>query len=185
MKTDFDQKRAEIEAELTRYDGRLYDISEAEGVLSLQLRRGVAWERSLIIALIVLLGWILMTFLDWRAYRDSRDTSRFLLDVLEQSGQAIFIYGGSFLFLVFGQSWKIDKNSGKICCGSQSVARLSSIYGLEGKKRGAKFDLFLKSRNDKPRRIGVFGFCRSENVWRQDAAQIAAFLSVPLEIPPL
>lgn len=48
-----------------------------------------------------------------------------------------------------------------------------------------KFILAFETENGKLMRMGRFAFARSEHSWRHDAAQIAAFLEVPLEIPPI
>ncbi len=173
---------SDVELDLIPFDGRLYDIKVEDGVLSLKLRRGVAWERSLILAIVVL-SWLgVAIFLSWLS---ARSASSFFSDLLRQISMALMNYGGIFLFLVTRQSWTLDRNSHKIFCGGVVIAPLTSVYALKAWRKGAKFHLALKSKNDKPRQLGSLGFCRSEHAWRQDAAQIAEFLGVPLEIPPI
>ncbi|HEX8465917.1 MAG TPA: hypothetical protein VF627_14990 [Abditibacterium sp.] len=175
---------SQIEAELTPSDGRLYDLSEENDVLSVRLRRGVAWERKLIMALIVLLwGGINFTMSAMSFFSSPRKFDS-VLQGIQQLAMFPYIYFSWCNMWVTRQSWKLDKQSGKVCCGKVPIASLNSIYGVKAWQRGAKFHIALKSKNDKPRQLGHFGFGRSERAWRDDAAQIAAFLGVPLEIAP-
>jgi len=48
---DFDQESAKEDADLYRLDGRFYDLSEENGVLLLQLRSSVIWERGFVCGL--------------------------------------------------------------------------------------------------------------------------------------
>lgn len=178
---DFDQKNTD----LYRFDGRFYDLNEADGVLTLQLRRSVVWERSLVIALVSLFCWMATVVVSYLSWNSSPNKISILLRLLYQSGMSLYLYSIWHSLLVTRQNWVLNKISGKICCGQIDIAPLYPIYEVKAWQRGAKFYLALKSKNDKPRQIGRFGFCRSEYAWRQDAAQIAHFLGVPLEIPPI
>jgi len=83
--------------------------------------------------------------------------------------------------------WKFERYNGKLRYrrNRDMTIPLPEVRLLKAWQSGATFYLSLEFAQSKALKLGHFGFCRSEHAWRQDAAQIAEFLGVPLEIPPL
>lgn len=186
---DFNQKRADRDADLYRFDGRFYDLNQENGVLILQLRHSVRWERSIISVLAALVIVALPVAFDW--------------SFKIQWPNTYFSWGGEFIFgmsltiasglaggLVIGmkenETWRFDKDAAKVHCNTLEVAAICTIRGVRAWRRGAKFYLSLELPQGKSLTLSrFFGFSRSERAWRQDAAHIAQFLEVPLQIPPV
>lgn len=160
-----DEKRAAAHLDLYRPDGRFYDLSEENGVLTLQLRRSALWERTAFSTLILLLA------------------NAFLMVLMIVGGG---VTGNSATqFFKIDRAWIFDKNVAKVRCDELEIADFSKIVGVRAWRRGSRFFIALKLRYGQTCKLGQFAFSRSERAWRQDAAQIAAFLGVPLEIPPV
>ena len=172
--------------DLYRFDGRFYDLKEADGVLTLKLRPNVIRERLKKKFFAFSLFFTSSLFVMWAVnniYPDFSGSS-----TGQGFNQAIFLLWltvGNFLDPTFEEKWFCNKNSKNFRLNRKKMANLTEICGVKAWYNRANFYLALELQNGKLIKIGRFGFCRSEHAWRQDAAQIAAFLSVPLDIPPL
>ncbi len=176
--------------DLYRLDGRLYDLSEENGVFTLQLRRSVRWERSIIAVLASVLVFGLFMASIWIDRDDLKASSADFL-----SGLAIRAYIqlwimlqiqftlGFVLAMKRGEIWKFDKNAAKVLCNATLITNFSKVRSVRAWRRGSRFFIALKLRFGQTAKLGFFGFSRSERAWRDDAAQIAEFLGVPLDIP--
>lgn len=181
---DLNSKSAAETADLYRFDGRFYDLDETDGVLTLRLRRSVIWERSVvaILTLLLAIGAFFLFVLNFERFDPNiaGTAKTFFLQML----------ASPFLFMAVWvvrcashQTWVFDRNTAKLRWNTTEFGVFSKIRTVNATRRGNRFYIALKMRNGMSAKIGHFGFCRSEHSWRQDAAQIATFLNVPLEIP--
>lgn len=203
---DFDQKRAADHLDLYRSDGRYYDLSEENGVLLLQLRRSVIWDRcaigSLAFSLLAIAFFfvpaLIFDILPGMVRRFSwTDFICFILVI-----QSLYSPCSRWLkHNLAGEVWVFDRNNGRIewktALGTELYEPrrtnwkttdgpyLSEVLSVRAWQRRAKFHLEIKMRSGLSIHLGRRGFCRSEHAWRHDAAHIAAFLGVPLDIPPV
>ncbi len=183
--SDFDLQRADRDADLYRFDGRFYDLSEAEGVLTLEMRRSVRVDRS-IMSGIITAGWIgLYLLLTWLTWNDPNFKGTVGLTISLGVTLPLQMGWGYVVLMRRGVFWKFDKSTAQVFYGAAKIADFSKIKSMRAWRRGRKFHLMLQLRFGQTVKIGRLGFSCSETAWRQDAAQIAAFLGVPLEIPPL
>lgn len=182
---DFDPKESAKNAQLYRFDGRYYDLSEKDDTLTLQLRRSVIWDRAVIswLSIVVLsmswagCGWLLI-----RQFPGLDSVDRQLIQGMTWLPIAC-IFGGLSVFMS-GETWTFDKNTGKVHWKTMEVTEICKIRGVKAYRRNhLRFQIEIQLEKGKSVKPGRFGFARSERAWRQDAAQIAQFLGVPLEIP--
>lgn len=83
------------------------------------------------------------------------------------------------------QRWVFDKTRDTARADKRELFPLSQIAAVQALKRGRDFRLSLVLRDGRRFPIGWRRFAGKERAWRQDAAQTAEFIGVPLEIPPV
>ncbi|PQV63889.1 hypothetical protein B1R32_10896 [Abditibacterium utsteinense] len=182
---DFDQTRAADNADLSRFDGRFYDLIETDNSLLLELRRSTIGKRFRLEIFSHLFLWVILLVVMWgvgNLYPDfaRSNTGFFWIQV----AMAILLVS----VIAFGtasseEKWLFNKSGAKLRLNRKHITDFSSIRCVKAWQGGTKFYLAVEMKNGKAVKIGRFGFCQSENAWRQDAARIAKFLNVPLEIP--
>ena len=189
MKTEFDLKRADRDAALYNTDGRLFDLLETGDRLEIVARPTafVLWGWTIMASIMV--GYFLVrllptaTLLAWQKYLLLGVTWTMIDHLL----QRIINRNGK----LEPKCWVADKDTGQFCADEQPIAQLDEIVAVRGQNSrwktqsgGSKrFRLSLQLRDGRQIRLGLWKFAGKEWAWRQDAAQIAAFVNVPLEIP--
>ncbi|MBW3637660.1 MAG: hypothetical protein KY445_14540 [Armatimonadetes bacterium] len=194
---NFDLKRADFDAILYNTDGRNYDLKLQDQRLEI-LARSTAFMERLGLAkapainrpparpkpLVKRIGAALCAF-------GALLVLRFVTIGTITSWQFYALVVVSFLEVWFilprlqPIRWTLDKNTGQFCADKREIARLDEIVALRAWKKGGRFLLALRLRDGREIRLGLFKLAGKEWAWRQDAAQIAQFLGVPLEIPPV
>ena len=179
---ELEQKQAAQHLDLYCADGRCYDISEEDGVLTLQLRRSVRADRSIITALITVTWLGLYALMIWMSWNDPnfRDVIAFTTSL--GIVLPLQLGWGCIALMKRGVIWKFAKGAAKVKCNDLENADISKIQGVRAWRRGRRFYIALRLPYGQTLKLGRLAFARSERAWRDDAAQIAAFLGVPLEI---
>jgi hypothetical protein len=177
------------DADLYRFDGRFYEINEEKGVLRLELRRSVIWERVCVCGLLFSALFALAISYNWSIYLYWPDLYRsseasFLVGLLANT--PFFIATNVLSPLLMKDTWKFERYNGRLRYrrNRDMTIPVPEVRLLKAWQRGFLFYLSLELAQGKALQLGRWGFSRSEYAWRQDAAQIADFLGVPLDIPP-
>lgn len=184
---DFDQKRADRDTVLYNTDGRLFDVVEANGVMEIVARPGatVLWMWTTIASVAVgyfLLYWLpIGSFLTWQKVLLLLAVCWIIESVASRSVKRRERRHGS----LEPKRWIFDPNSGEVRADSQIIARIDEVAAVRANRTLRRFRVALQLRDGRQIRLGLWKFAHREWAWRQDAAQIAAFLGVPLEIPPV
>lgn len=156
-------------ADLYLSDGRFYDLSEENGVLTLQLKNSVIWDRYVLGVPTFLIFAALLLGLNWnigKFYPDLRQS--FAGQMLLQSLIIPIPPAVMFLWHICSkENWYLDKAQAKLRWNNREIADLSKIGSIRAWRRGAKCYLALhipvKFQKGITLKIGRFGFCRSEH----------------------
>ncbi len=194
---EFNSKRADFDAILYNTDGRNYDLRMQDQRLEIVARLTAFMERIGLVKvpavnrpparpkpLVKRMGAALCAFGALLALR-------FVTIGTITSWQFYALVVVSFLEVWFILSrlqplrWTLDKNTGQFCANAREIAQLEEIVAVRAWKLGHRFLLAVRLRDGREIRLGLFKLAGKEWAWRQDAAQIAQFLGVPLEIPPV
>jgi hypothetical protein len=173
--------------ELYRLDGRNFEISEEDGVLSLQLRSSASWDR-VVIAGMLLVASLLFTFATFLVVAiwlvPLHDTGYWPI-----VGWMAWPYGRLLgvnlrFFGLRKEAWRIEKTEGLIHSSGFATTKvpIKEIQCVKATHRRRKYFVHLVTRKGAKFGIGCFGYSTKERAWRDDAERIAAFLDLPLEI---
>jgi hypothetical protein len=185
MKLD---SQAQRNSDLYRFDGRLYEMEESDGILSLRLRSRVyingVWLYLLLsgVALVVLNGWLKLS---WPASFRTDVGNIFISTVALAMAFLLLVICRYLGVPLTKELWQFKKGAAEVIWNSSPLVKTSKITGVLAWRRGRKFYLALRLKHGKPIRIGFTGYSWKEAPWREDAECLAAFLQIPLDIPPI
>ena len=180
-------QRAENDARLYNTDGRFYDVDEVPGVLEIHRHASASsslqlWVESGIVGL----GAVIIMKAPWISHPA---VSPFVFKILicglfTLVMERVFkLSTRKWIMRNDPTCWMFDRLNNQWLVDKSRIASLDEIVAVEAQKKWRRFFVDIRLRDGRRVRLGLFGFASKEWAWRQDAAQIAGFLSVPLQIP--
>jgi hypothetical protein len=181
--------QANADADFYRFDGRNYEIEETADSLQIRRRKSVKRGRQLvslvIFCLVFGLLWAHISPITlWLGYPVSQHET-LMRHLLHAAIAGLYCLG--WQFLLQESNWAFQKHDGQFSFRRDwyRFVPLPPVRAVRAWRRGNGFLVALDIEGREPLAFSRLSFSRSEHAWRHDAAQVAAFLDVPLEIPPV
>jgi hypothetical protein len=181
--------QSEADLDLYRFDGRSYEIKQIDKTLTLHWRDGLMGRYSFsfltFVIMLMLLSGSSSPLRYWLGAPSSeRESLLYIVLQVALSGLCSF-HWWKLCLREYDRTFEKSEGQFRYRRDRQSFIQLPRIRCVRASPHRNRFLISVELEGAKPITIGHIIYLRSEHAWRHDAAQIAAFLEVPLEIPPV